>query len=127
MKKIVFTAIKVCFVVGLFLYLFRPETFGLPADKFEDLSLAKLLDILRDLDFSSALFWFSFAAIVKIAGIFSGVARWHFLLMGQGIKLPFWYLTKCWFTGRAVGLTLPGTVGLDGYRLVDIFDFVGVG
>jgi arylsulfatase len=125
MKKIIFTAIKACFIVGLFLYLFRPETFGFPADKFEDLSLQKLLDIFKDLNFSNALFWFSFAAIVKIAGIFSGVARWHFLLMGQGIKLPFWYLTKCWFTGRAVGLTLPGTVGLDGYRLVESSIYTG--
>ena len=33
MKKIIFTAIKACFIVGLFLYLFRPETFGFPADK----------------------------------------------------------------------------------------------
>ena len=41
------------------------------------------------LSLGHALFWFSFAAIVKLLGIFAGVCRWHFLLMGQGIKLPF--------------------------------------
>jgi arylsulfatase A-like enzyme/uncharacterized membrane protein YbhN (UPF0104 family) len=124
-KIIVSVLIKICVVSALFLVLFRPETFGFQEDKFEDLSFAKLFDILRDLNFGTAVFWFTFAAVVKLAGIFSGVARWHFLLLGQGIRLPFWYLTKCWFSGRAVGLLLPGTVGLDGYRLVESSAYTG--
>lgn len=125
MKKVIFITIKLCFIVSLFLFLFRPEVFGYPEDKFGDLSLGKLWDILGDLNFMTALFWFSFAAVIKILGIFSGVLRWHFLLKGQGISLPFWYLTKCWFTGRAIGLVLPGTVGLDGYRLVESAAYTG--
>ena len=125
MKKAIFITVKLCFIVSLFLFLFRPETFGYPEDKFDDLSVSKLWEILSDLNFASALFWISFAAIVKMLGIFSGVFRWHFLLKGQGITLPFWYLTKCWFTGRAIGLVLPGTVGLDGYRLVESSAYTG--
>ena len=125
MKKFLFIAIKIGFIVGLFVYLFRPETFGQPEDTFKDISFAKLAEILQSLDFSTALFWFSFAAIVKLAGICCGVMRWNLLLKGQGISLPFWYLTKCWFTGRAIGLVLPGTVGLDGYRLVESSVYTG--
>ncbi|MFP6582659.1 MAG: sulfatase-like hydrolase/transferase [Candidatus Hydrogenedentota bacterium] len=125
MKKVIFIAVKLVFITGLFTLLFRPETFGFAADKFQDISISKMREILADLNLGTALFWFSFAAIVKICGIFSGVLRWHFLLKGQGISLPFWYLTKCWFTGRAIGLLLPGTVGLDGYRLVESSVYTG--
>lgn len=125
MKKGIFIAIKVCFFAGLFLFLFRPETFGFAEDKFGDLSIAALWEELQTLKLSTALFWFTFAALIKIAGIFCGVFRWHFLLKAQGITLPFWYLTKCWFTGRAIGLVLPGTVGLDGYRLVESAAYTG--
>jgi hypothetical protein len=124
-KKAIFIAIKLCFIVGLFVFLFRPETFGFPADKFDDLSISSLWDKLQELNLSTALFWFTFAAVIKLAGIFCGVFRWHFLLKAQKISLPFWYLTKCWFTGRAIGLVLPGTVGLDGYRLVESAAYTG--
>lgn len=125
MKKAILIITKLVFIVGLFVFLFRPETFGGAEDKFDDISFAKLEAILSDLNFRVALFWFGFAALVKIGGIFCGVLRWHFLLKGQGITLPFWYLTKCWFMGRAIGLFLPGTVGLDGYRLVESSVYTG--
>ena len=115
MKKILSTAIKIAFISGAFYYLFT---------RF-DLSMADLFDTLGNLGFRHAAFWFSFAAIVKLAGIFCGVLRWHFLLKGQGVQLPFWYLTKCWFMGRAIGLFLPGTAGLDGYRLIESATYTG--
>ena len=115
MKKILSTAIKIAFISGAFYYLFT---------RF-DLSMADLFDALGNLGFGHAVFWFSFAAIVKLAGIFCGVFRWHFLLKGQGVRLPFWYLAKCWFMGRAIGLFLPGTVGLDGYRLIESAAYTG--
>ena len=125
MRKIVSIAIKIAFVVAAFVLIFRPETFGFPEDQFQNVSIGSLGDTLSELGFGHAVFWFSFAAVVKLAGIFCGVLRWHFLLKGQGIALPFWYLTKCWFMGRAVGLFLPGTVGLDGYRLVESAAYTG--
>ncbi|MCH7910241.1 MAG: flippase-like domain-containing protein, partial [Candidatus Hydrogenedentes bacterium] len=117
--------VKVGFIVSAFLLLFRPETFGFPEDQFQNVSFGSLLETLRGLGFGHAIFWFSFAAIVKLAGIFCGVLRWHFLLKGQGVRLPFWYLAKCWFMGRAIGLFLPGTVGLDGYRLIESAAYTG--
>jgi arylsulfatase A-like enzyme/uncharacterized membrane protein YbhN (UPF0104 family) len=129
MKKAIFFGIKAAFIVFVFVALLNPDALPLPesiASKLPgNLSFSGLMDTLSNLNMKTALFWFSFAAIVKILGIFSGVLRWHFLLLGQGIRLPFWYLTKCWFMGRAIGLLLPGTVGLDGYRLVESSAYTG--
>ena len=134
-KKVIALLIKLVFIGGIFSILFYPERFAellssiLPFDvnlqKFEGLSLKSLRETLSELDLGHAAKWLAFAAIVKIAGISCGVLRWHFLLRGQGITLPFWYLTKCWFMGRAIGLFLPGTVGLDGYRLVESAAYTG--
>ena len=118
-KKVISFAIKLAFMASLFIVIFRPETFGFSEDLFQDITLGKLLDVFREMELSTTVFWLSFAVIVKLAGIFAGVIRWRLLLAGQGISIPFWYLTKSWFMGRAIGLFLPGTLGLDGYRLVD--------
>jgi len=128
-KKIVLVAIKVVFISLLFVGLFNPELLPLPRFVLDnlpqDLSFSGLKEKLSDLDMGNVAFWFTFAAIVKLLGILAGVFRWHFLLKGQGISLPFWYLAKCWFVGRAIGLFLPGTVGLDGYRLVESSAYTG--
>src|SRR5690606_28441502 len=44
---------------------------------------------------------------------------------GQGLAIPFWYLAKSWFMGRAIGLFLPSTVGLDGYKFVSASAYTG--
>lgn len=125
MKKALSFVLKLCFVVGLFVFLFRPQTFGFREDFFQGLTLTTLIQVVRDFDTGQALFWLSFAVLAKIGGIFAGVLRWRLLLKAQGLTIPFWYLTKCWFMGRAVGLLLPGTVGLDGYRLVESARYTG--
>ena len=118
-KQRILLGLKVLFVISLFVLLFRPQTFGLPADQFNNLSIRALIDQLRGLDAGTAAVWFSFAAVVKLAGIFAGITRWRILLRAQGIHIPFLNLMRMWFWGRAIGLWLPGTLGLDGYRLVE--------
>ncbi|MCC6145305.1 MAG: flippase-like domain-containing protein, partial [Candidatus Hydrogenedentes bacterium] len=118
-KKVLAVSIKITFVVALFVFLFRPETFGFDPLLFKDVSPSSLWEALKQIDPTTAALWFTFAMGIKIAGIFCGVLRWRILLRAQGVHIPFWYLTKCWFWGRAIGLFLPGTLGLDGYRLVE--------
>ncbi|MDK1022415.1 MAG: lysylphosphatidylglycerol synthase domain-containing protein, partial [Candidatus Hydrogenedentes bacterium] len=134
-KKVIALLIKLVFIGGIFGFMFYPDVFMeffsriLPFEvslkKFKGISMGELWQSIRGLDLAIAAKWLTFAAIVKIAGIFCGITRWHILLKGQGISLPFWYLTKCWFMGRAIGLFLPGTVGLDGYRLVESAAYTG--
>lgn len=126
--KILLIAIKVCFIGGIFIVLFNPEVLrvvGISEEKFKGISFKSLAEVFQNIDMGGAIFWLIFAAVVKLFGIFAGVMRWNLLLKGQGIRLPFWYLTKCWFMGRAIGLFLPGTVGLDGYRLVESAAYTG--
>lgn len=118
-KRTVGFAVKLLFVVAAFTVIFRPQTFNLPEDLFQGITPWSLVEVLREVDTATAAFWFSFAVLMKLAGIGCGILRWRMLLRGQGLSIPLWYLAKCWFFGRAVGLFLPSTLGLDGYRLVE--------
>lgn len=118
-KRIASIAAKGGFITAAFILIFRPETFGLSADLFQDITPRSLWEVITAADTTTALFWLGFALVAKLGGILAGVIRWHLLLRGQKIELPFWYLAKCWFMGRAIGLFLPGTLGLDGYRLIE--------
>ncbi len=118
-KKIAFFFLKLGFITALFVLIFRPETFGFREDLFQNISPGSLWAELKKVELATAIPWLIFAATVKLVGIFAGIIRWRILLRGQSVEIPFWYLTKCWFWGRAIGLWLPGTLGLDGYRLVE--------
>jgi len=128
MKKSIGFAIKVSVTLGLFVLLFRPQTFGLPPDQFGSI---KPGDMWRELQEAAAgglgmvFFWLGFALIVKLTGMLCGVLRWRLLLRGQGLHMPFWYLVGSWFVGRTIGIFLPGTIGLDGYRLYDSSRYTG--
>ncbi|MBN2311972.1 MAG: flippase-like domain-containing protein, partial [Candidatus Hydrogenedentes bacterium] len=111
--------------VGLFVLLFRPQTFGLPADYFGAITPGKLLAELRQVEAKHIAFWLLFATIVKLLGMLAGVLRWRLLLHGQGLRMPFWYMVQSWFIGRTIGIFLPGTIGLDGYRLYDSARYTG--
>ncbi|GMW01112.1 MAG: hypothetical protein AMXMBFR84_22490 [Candidatus Hydrogenedentota bacterium] len=115
--------LKLAVVVGLFVFIFRPETFGFRADLFKNITPWTIVETCKQLDPVNVLLWLGFASIAKLTGITCGILRWNLLLRGQGLKLPMLYLAKCWFWGRAIGLFLPGTVGLDGYRLVESSTF----
>lgn len=125
LSKTISFVFKLLIVAALFYFLFDPGFFGLPDDLFGGMSLQQLGEELKQVDLAYAAPWFIFAAVVKMLGIFAGIVRWRILLRAQGVHIPFWYLTKCWFWGRALGLFLPGTLGLDGYRLVESSRYTG--
>lgn len=122
LRKAVGFAVKTYLVVAAYLLVFRPESFGLDPRFFGGV---KPIDMWRQITEASTysmrllIFWLALASGVKILGIFSGVIRWKLLLKGQGIKMPFWYMSYLWFAGRAIGMFVPGTLGLDGWRLVE--------
>lgn len=66
-------------------------------------------------------FWpmFLLAVVIKLSGIFANTCRWMLLLRAQGISLSYGVLLRSFFVGRWFGIVTPGTLGLDGYRLVD--------
>ena len=59
------------------------------------------------------------AMACKAVGIFAAMIRWHGLLLGQGIRFPFGHTAQSFLIGRFLGTFLPGTLGLDGYKLYD--------
>ncbi len=84
--------------------------------------------LVRKMDFSKfeaawlavSLPWVLPALAVKLAGILAGVFRWRWLLRGQGLEVGVPHLLGSFLVGRFIGLVVPGTVGLDGYRAYDI-------
>ncbi|MFA7692984.1 MAG: sulfatase-like hydrolase/transferase [Candidatus Hydrogenedentes bacterium] len=120
-KRYLVYLIKFGVVVGLFVLIFKPEWFGM-SGLFGNVAPLDIWNKLRDVSSSGPkvfLFWMACATLVKLLGITSGIIRWRLLLRGQGLHIPFTYLAYQWFMGRAIGLVLPGTLGLDGYRLVE--------
>ena len=124
-KKVVAFLIKLGVSVLLFLLLFRPQTFGLDPDYFGGITPAKMWNEISQVEVHNIAFWLGFALVVKLAGMLAGVLRWRLLLLGQGLKVPFWYMVQSWFIGRTIGIFLPGTIGLDGYRLYDSSRYTG--
>ncbi len=60
---------------------------------------------------------------IKLIGILSSMYRWQLLLRGQGIRFNFGHIFGAFLTGRFLGTFLPGTWGLDGYKLYDAARF----
>lgn len=118
-KKVIGIALKLAVTAGLFLLLFRPQTFGLRADLFGGVTPRSLWDELMSVDPRRAALWLTFALVMKLSGMLAGVIRWRLLLRGQGLRMPFWYMVQSWFVGRMFGIFLPSTIGLDGYRFYD--------
>jgi len=65
--------------------------------------------------------FFGFVAMaVKFVGVISSAYGWHLLLIGQGIRYPFWStIMTSFLIGRFIGTFLPSTIGLDGYTLYE--------
>lgn len=122
MKKIVSSVIKAALVLALFTLLFRPHTFGLPADYFGGLTPLMIWDRIvhaATVDTGTLIFWLVAATVVKLCGICSGIIRWKLLLYGQGVNFPWKLAAYHWFSGRAIGMLTPGgNAGLDGWRLL---------
>ncbi len=124
-KKAVMFLVKLAVTVGLFVLLFWPEKFGLAPDVFGGIKPGDLWREIQAANGHDIAFWLSFALIVKLAGIFCNMLRWRLLLKGQGLNIPFPYLVQSFFVGRTIGIFLPGTIGLDGYRLYDSSMYTG--
>ena len=124
-KKVVFFLVKIAVAGGLFALLFYPQLFGLPADKFQRVTPGDMLNEIRHAGAPSLAFWLIAGVLIRVVGMLCGVLRWRILLRGQGLDMPFWYMTGSWFIGRTFGMFLPGTIGLDGYRLYDSALYTG--
>ena len=59
------------------------------------------------------------AMACKAVGILAAMLRWQGLLLGQKIIFPFGHTAQSFLIGRFLGTFLPGTLGLDGYKLYD--------
>ena len=60
------------------------------------------------------------AMLVKFVGVITSAYAWHLLLVGQGIRYPFWQkIMTAFLIGRFIGTFLPSTLGLDGYTLYE--------
>jgi hypothetical protein len=60
------------------------------------------------------------AMAIKFLGVISSAFAWHLLLVGQGIRFPFWSkIMTSFLIGRFIGTFLPSTIGLDGYTLYE--------
>ncbi|MBK9643547.1 MAG: hypothetical protein IPO67_00055 [Deltaproteobacteria bacterium] len=70
---------------------------------------------------SSTFFFYAFIAMaVKFVGVISSAFAWHLLLVGQGIRYPFWSkIMTAFLIGRFIGTFMPSTIGLDGYTLYE--------
>ncbi len=123
--KLLATPMKILVTVGLFVLLFRPETYGLNPNLFGGVKPWDIVNEIRKAGAANVVFWLLLAVFIKLGGMFCGVLRWRLLLKGQGLKIPFWYMVQSWFVGRSLGIFLPGTVGLDGYRLYDSALYTG--
>ncbi len=123
--KIISTLLKLVVTVGLFVLLFWPEIYGLPADTFGGVKPRTLWQEIRSLNPSHAIPWILFALFIRLGGIMCGVIRWKILLNGQNLYIPFGYMVQSWFIGRTIGIFLPSTIGLDGYRLYDSVRYTG--
>ena len=118
-KRMIGFVLKIAVTTALFVLLFRPETYGLSPTLFGGVAPTTLLKELRGISWAHLIPWLIFAALVKLCGMLAGILRWRLLLAGQSLRLPFGYLVQSWFVGRALGVFLPSTLGLDGYRLYD--------
>jgi arylsulfatase A-like enzyme/uncharacterized membrane protein YbhN (UPF0104 family) len=115
---------KAAITAALFVLIFHPQTFGLKHGLVR-VAPSALLDEVRAIDLGHFWPWILFAIAVKLAGVASSILRWNLLLKGQGIFLPFRHLITAFLTGRFFGVFLPGTLGLDGYRLFDTAKHTG--
>jgi len=125
MKRIIATLIKLGVTIGLFVLLFWPEMFGFPEDTFGGVKPGTLIQEIRSLNPYHAIPWILFALFIRLGGIMCGVIRWKILLNGQNLYIRFPYMVQSWFIGRTIGIFLPSTLGLDGYRLYDSVRYTG--
>lgn len=103
-RRLVFSALKLLASFGILFLLARK----LDLDKLEATWAA------------ANLLWLIPVMLVKGTGIFSAILRWRWLLRGQDLEVPLPHLIGSFLVGRFIGIVVPSTIGLDGYRAYDI-------
>ncbi len=114
--KIVFT------VAGMLALLRHPiDVEGVPTPLHEAIAVH-----VGTVDGTTFVTWALVAMAVKFVGVIASAWAWHLLLVGQGIRFPFWQTTMTSFLiGRFIGTFLPSTLGLDGYTLFESARYSG--
>jgi hypothetical protein len=80
-------------------------------------AIAKYVD---QVDTTTFILFALVAMGVKFIGVIASAFAWHLLLVGQGVRYPFWSkIFTAFLIGRFIGTFLPSTIGLDGYTLYE--------
>lgn len=81
---------------------------------------AAISEYIDKVDTNTFIMFAVVAMAVKFAGVITSAYAWHLLLVGQGIRYPFWQkIMTAFLIGRFIGTFLPSTIGLDGYTLYE--------
>ena len=80
------------------------------------------IDVQKTWDVLAAanLWWFALAATIMIVTALPMALRWQWLLLAQGIRDRFWWLTRSYFVSYAAGQILPTSIGGDAVRIFEI-------
>ncbi len=81
---------------------------------------AAIAEYIDKVDRNTFIMWAGVAMAVKFVGVLTSALAWHLLLIGQGIRFPYWRkIVTAFLIGRFIGTFLPSTIGLDGYTLYE--------
>src|SRR5688500_11498528 len=111
-KKVLIFLVKLAVSVGILVAIFT-KVFGGQSDD--------LWDRTAEIQWG----WRALALLISCTGVTCSMIRWKKLLEGQGIHPPWRHLIGSFMVGRFFGGFMPGTLGLDGYRLYDIAHHTG--
>ncbi len=110
--KVLFT------VVGIMALLRHPIELGETGEKAPLFTAIALY--IDQVDRNTFITFALVAMLVKFSGVITSAYAWHLLLVGQGVRFPFWQKVMTSFLiGRFIGTFLPSTLGLDGYTLYE--------
>ncbi len=102
MKKILSSTARIIITMSLLMWFFQKIDFNTTADLFSSIDISYVV----------------YAFAVNGAAIFLMIFRWSLLLSKTNeTSIPLKLLASHFFIGRFIGAFLPGTLGLDGYRL----------
>jgi hypothetical protein len=104
-------------IVGLIALLRHP----IPVGEGRSLPVySAIIDYVDQVDTQTFVLFALVAMAVKVVGVISSAFAWHLLLVGQGVRYPFWsHIMTSFLIGRFIGTFLPSTIGLDGYTLYE--------
>ncbi|MCO4745468.1 MAG: flippase-like domain-containing protein [Proteobacteria bacterium] len=119
---------KVAFTfVGIMALLRHPIAFETPEGVKTELPLYEAIgQYITEVDPQTFVFFALVAMAVKFVGVITSAFAWHLLLVGQGVRFPFWSkIFTAFLIGRFIGTFMPSTIGLDGYTLYEAGRYSG--